>query len=370
MTTARKLYRVAQPMRIQARKGSQAEKTYYLNSALPGGAWPRPKAIAPGIDPAPLDDLMFHGGKTVPQMEFQNVYLGETTDYPAGDIDSIDAAISRAMRDRKLNNVISQYFLGSSMSCDVRSSFVVEEPKVQVIDEPDVQAKIAELFDAGRLGKSDLQTTIFNLVLPPGTELRLGESSSFQGLGGYHGSLHVQRGGKRITLYYSANVYSQMITSARENGIVVFDRPWKNVVATLYHELNEFRTDADVNDAIQTGSNDFLGWMSRFGQECGDQPIATAAALSQVFKEVTVAGSTRRSPIQFMFSNAVHGAEGPIDQPHATLSASARRAAARVRQAGPPAIVFGPPPRRREGREGRGGSAVAGRAQRTVEFDR
>ena len=39
------------------------------------------------------------------------------------------------------------------------------------------------------------------------------------------------------------------------NGIPVFDRPWKNVVATLYHELNEARTDADVEDAIRAGSS-------------------------------------------------------------------------------------------------------------------
>jgi hypothetical protein len=46
---------------------------------------------------------------------------------------------------------------------------------------------------------------------------------------------------------------------AAEKGqyrIVVFDQPWKNVVATFYHELNEARTDADVEDAIRAG-NDF-----------------------------------------------------------------------------------------------------------------
>src|SRR5262249_24467700 len=150
-----------------------------------------------------------------------------------------------------------------------------------------------------------------------GTELRLTDSSSFEGLGGYHGSLHVDRGGKRITLYYSANVYSQRLSANRENGIVAFDRPWENVVGTRYHGLNEFRTDADVNDAIETGNNDFLGWMSRFGQEIGDQPIATAAVLNLVFKEVTTQGSTKRTPVQFLYSNAVHGAEGPITAPHA-----------------------------------------------------
>jgi hypothetical protein len=63
-----------------------------------------------------------------------------------------------------------------------------------------------------------------------------------------------------------------------------FDTSWKDVVGTLYHELNEFRTDADVRDAIETNENRFLGWMSAQGQEIGDQPIAVAESLSLVFK--------------------------------------------------------------------------------------
>jgi hypothetical protein len=39
----------AQPMRIQARPGSLAERRYYHNSALPQGGWPKPEVIAPGI---------------------------------------------------------------------------------------------------------------------------------------------------------------------------------------------------------------------------------------------------------------------------------------------------------------------------------
>ena len=59
------------------------------------------------------------------------------------------------------------------------------------------------------------------------------------------------------------------------------------------------------------------GWTSRSGRECGDQPIFAAANLNLVFKEVTPARGGKRIPVQFMFSNAVHGAEGPIANPHA-----------------------------------------------------
>jgi hypothetical protein len=310
-------YVSGQPMRIQARKGSLAESEYFLKSALPGRPWPMPKAIAPGISPSPLDDLIFHGGKIVPQMVFQNIYLGSHSDWPGGDIDSINAAITTAMRDVRLNNVIVQYFHNATLSCDVQEALVLTDPKPDVLDEPDVQAKILQLVDPSNPARSDLDRTIFNLILPPGTELRLGTASSRQGLGGYHGSVHVKKGGKDVTLYYSANVYSQMVSQTEENGIVAFDAPWKNVVATLYHELNEFRTDTDVHDAIQSRDNDLLGWMSRKGHECGDQPIFVASSLNLVFQEILAASGGKRIPVQFMYSNAVHGAEGPINNPHA-----------------------------------------------------
>jgi hypothetical protein len=310
---------VAQPMRIQARKGSPAEQLYYYSSSLPGNRWPMPKEIAPGIDPAPLEDLIFHGGRVVPQMEFQNVYLGQTADWSQADIESIDRAITLAMQDKHLNNVMQQYFPSASLACDPRESFVLGQTKPSQIDEPGVQKTVVSLFNEGKIKKSDLAHTIFNLVLPPGTVLTLDDSSSLEGLGGYHGSVHIQRDGGDITLYYSANVFSQIQPGMGENGIVAFDQPWKNVVATLYHEINEFRTDADVRDAIQTENNDRLGWMSRSGRECGDQPIVAASSLNLIFQEVAITNSGKRVPVQFLYSNAVHGAEGPIDSPHADL---------------------------------------------------
>jgi hypothetical protein len=310
---------IAMPMRIQARKGSPAEKKYYFGSALPGNRWEMPTEIVPGIDPAPLEDLIFHGGKVVPQMEFQNVFLGESGDWVESDIASIDSAITLAMQDRDLNNVMLQYFPGATLECAPRESFVQGDTKPAQLDEPGVQATVTALFDQGKVKKSNLAGTIFNLVLPPQTVLTLDDSSSLEGLGGYHGSVQIERGGQRITLYYSANVFSEM-QGSQENGIVVFDQSWKNVVATLYHEINEFRTDADVRQAIATGNNDFLGWMSRSGRECGDQPIVAASSLNLIFQEVAVANGAKHVPVQFLYSNAVHGAEGPIGSPHAEVS--------------------------------------------------
>lgn len=310
-------YAAGRPMRVQARQGSLVER-YYLKGSLPSGQWPRPTSIAKGITPSLLDDLLYHGGKLVPQMEFQNIYLGAQADWQARDIDAIDTAITRAMRDSRLNNVMKQYFPGVAVSCDVRASLLLNEIKPKSLDEADVQAKMVELYDAGKLAKRDLSTTIFNLILPSGTLLKLDKDTSLQGLGGYHGSVHFKRNRKIVTLYYSANVYSEMLTQKsgkpKENGIAAFNQPWKNIVATLYHEINEFRTDPDVSDAIESGEDQYLGWMSRSGSEVGDQPIFVAKTMDLIFKEIH--SRNKRVPVQFMYSNAVHGAEGPIKHPH------------------------------------------------------
>ncbi len=112
------------------------------------------------------------------------------------------------------------------------------------------------------------------------------------------------------------------------NGIVAFDKPWKNVVATYYHELNEVRTDPDVEDATNVDESR-LGWYSdgpdilgnHASGEIGDFPIDeanifAARDLSTVFKEVSLTNGTGTVPIQLQYSNAVHGPEGPIAKPH------------------------------------------------------
>jgi hypothetical protein len=62
--------------------------------------------IAPGISPKPLNDLIFHGGKLVPQMEFQNVFLAVRRRGKPPTSTSSTYATTLAMQDVKLNNVI------------------------------------------------------------------------------------------------------------------------------------------------------------------------------------------------------------------------------------------------------------------------
>ena len=130
--------------------------------------------------------------------------------------------------------------------------------------------------------------------------------TSETGLGGYHGSVHL----RGTTVYYAVAVYSE-----GSNGIVAFDAPWKNVCATLYHELQEVRTDPDVEDAIRAGHSPaamhLLGWYSPNGGEIGDIPIAeTHGDIHLAMKEVPLAaGGT--APVQLMWSNRVGGPEAP-----------------------------------------------------------
>jgi phosphatidylserine/phosphatidylglycerophosphate/cardiolipin synthase-like enzyme len=320
------------PMRIQARGGSLVERRYYASSRLPGLAWPSPAAIAQGINPSPLEDLIFHGGKTVAHMGFKNLYVGSQSDWIASNVDFIDKAITRAMQDRRLNNVMAQYFPGSLLSCEALPSMILGNAKPLQIDEPDIEQQVIALFKGAQLGRTGFDSTVFNFILPPGVILKLGPDTSSDGLGGYHGSVHTtDASGQPLTLYYSASVFSQMLADGTQNGIVAFDAPWKNVVATLYHELNEFRTDADVNDAIRTKSNDPLGWMSRQGHECGDEPIfAARASLELVFREITPSDGGDPLPVQFLYSNVVHGPEGPVDIPD-VLNASVKSASSAIR---------------------------------------
>lgn len=198
--------------------------------------------MAPGVTASPQDDLIFRGGKALPQMGFQNLYLGRSSDFAPGDVESIDDAITRVMRDEQLKNIIQQYFPGRTLSYDVAQSVILEEARPNEMGEADVQNKIIELFDRSLMLATDHNRTCFNLLLPPDTIRKLDDSSSISGLGGYHGSVHFVRGRQMRTLYYSDNVYSA-IRAGRRNGIPFFNQPWKNVVCTLYHELIEFQTE-------------------------------------------------------------------------------------------------------------------------------
>ena len=349
MTSERKQPRV-RPMRVFVGPGSPAEADFRAQVLMP-----EPAVIAPGVPPSPAHDLQFHGGHIIADLVYTNFYVGGAAAWQASDIQNIDQALAAAMADPNLNNVMVQYFHSGAISTTFKPSQVLAGPPPSVVSQGDVENLALSLLQMGTLKGYDFTATVFNFLLPSGTILNTDAaptmvavpaileqgqgqqgqgqqadphqvsrgveqtSDSTQGLGGYHGSVHATTVGGSQTIYYAVGVYSEQLPNGVTNGIPVFAQPWKSVVATFYHELNEARTDPDVEDAIRAGNDPnavkFLGWTSAQGEECGDYPVFEANPLSQVFQEVTLTDGSGTVPVQFQYSDAVHGPEGPTPTP-------------------------------------------------------
>ena len=302
----------------------------------PGGArvhknLVRNTVIAGGLGASPMEDLKYRGGRTIRDVKFMNVYVGGKKMWDANDVQNIDKSLAAAMSDQKLNNVISQYFNNSPVSSQFQGSFFMESWRPKRVEKNDLETQVQALYQGSAFSGRDLPNTVVNFILPRGTVLGdpsagqqkvttlskaiplADETDSTGGLGGYHGSAHING----QTVYYAVGVYSERLPNGTTNGIPVFDQNWKNVVGTFYHELQEARTDPDVDDAATSPNGmSVLGWTSDSGQEIGDYPIAEAKQLLQVFQEVPLADGSGTVPIQLQYSNFVHGPEGPIDYPH------------------------------------------------------
>jgi hypothetical protein len=289
-----------------------------ISAKPPGGK------IAPGFTPQRSLNMKFLGGRTLPKLSFRSFYLG-SENWDDSDIQNIDRALSEAMSDPDLNNVLQQYFPNSP---PISTSFLGSTKVPGAVDAPYTRDSVSHTIEAlmPQLDGTDFDNTVICLFLPPGVELTddaadgVGKSklkgdddedSSQEGLGGYHGSHH--SGDTRV--YFAVGVFSEVVDGVK-NGIPVFPDPWKNVVATFYHELVEARTDPDVEESNRTGNRKLLGWYANVqgGGEIGDIPMNEAVQLGNirmVMLEVPlVNGNT--APIQLMWSNAVGGPQGPF----------------------------------------------------------
>ena len=265
--------------------------------------------------------------------------------WSAAEVERIDDSLSAAMRDEHLNNVLLQYFDNHSISSTALPSHPLVGYTPKTVTRGDIQNYVSYLHRQGFLDPYDLRNTVFNFLLPPGTVLRAESQAanagreeinsltngsatldmvpesevgdSLAGMGGYHGSVVTADGGR---VYFSTGVYSERLANGSRNGIPVFTDPWKNVVATLYHQLVEARTNPDVEDAIRDSSDlnadHNLGWVSDSGLEIGDFPLHLDVPLTSVVREVLLANGSGYVPVQLPYSNFVHGPEGPIAQPH------------------------------------------------------
>jgi hypothetical protein len=310
--------------------------------------------LAGGFAPRPDLNLTFHGGSTIAALSYFNFFVGGNAAWADGDLTSIDAALANAMQDGDLNNVLQQYFPGVEVTSSPLGSRVLPGSPPQAWSKGDAETVVQQLANDGTLAgvadAVDFRGTVFNFMLPHGAllfsdltpsgndplgngaqddsklraaaahgrridrgELR-DEEDSLHGLAGYHGSVPLPDGS---FAYYAVGVYSQFLTSTRTNGIPAFDQPWKDVVATFYHELCESRTNPDVEEVNRSGIDSMLGWYCDKHGEIGDLPMELAGAQwTLVMKEVPLANGQGTVPIQLMWSNAVDGPEGPIPDPH------------------------------------------------------
>jgi hypothetical protein len=314
------------PLKVFVRPGSKAEwicRGYAARRMVPPKEPPSlAEVIAPGFKPRPGLNLQDRQGKIITDLEYTNFYVGGSA-WGAQDRDNIDKNLAKAMSDRGLNNVLVQYFRGAkNIATTFRPSTLLPGAAPGSISQPEVEQLLLQLNANGKLGGFDFQNTVLNFMLPRGVELTIDDgsgnaagsepapsgeteekASSLEGLGGFHGS--VRTGATRI--YYAVGVFSE-----GNNGIVAFNEPWKNVVATFYHELVEARTDADVEEGRVAWVNNEVP-----SEEIGDIPMSLAGAnLGKVMKEVPLSDGSGTVPIQLMWSNAVSGPEGPIPTPH------------------------------------------------------
>jgi hypothetical protein len=264
----------------------------------------------------PSLNLRNFGGTTLEHLSITTVYLGS---WDALDRDHLDHSLAAALQDVGLNNVLAQYFGGRRPTAELRPSRIVEGPVPRRADKSFVEGRIPWVGAPGEVVCVCLPRGV---VLVDGDERDDGPDSQ-HGLGGYHGSLHTPEG----TMYYAVSVYSEA-----GNGIDAFDVPWKNICAILYHELCEVRTDPDVEDAIRAGNDpralDHLGWYSPQGGEIGDIPMELAGGnIHAVMQEVALADGSGTVPVQFEWSNAVGGPEGPVTRPRRPASGSGSSAA-------------------------------------------
>ncbi len=331
MSNEKNGYKYRRAITAALEPGSPADKIY--REASKSAAALRKGTAKAGLN---INDLVRRGGRIIARSQFRNIFLGPAALWN-GDDERIDRATGEALRDRRLENVLRQYF-AVPISCDQGPAIHGERPTQTIFTEADAEALITTMFKAAAIPDQDLDDTIFNIVLPrdiilsdssePGhsDHSKLGQASSLTGLGGFHGSVNVKKGAASKRLYYSVNVFSARNDEGRRNGIIAFAEPWKNVVATLYHEINEFRTDPDVAEANRATSNEeaegLLGWLStnpEGNEEIGDNPLSSGKALGDVFREILLSDDVRKVPVQFLYSNAVHDAQGPVETAaHAT----------------------------------------------------
>jgi hypothetical protein len=302
-------HRSFRPLNVQAHSNSGAWLPNQKWLAQPTNASFIEDQIAPGFKPKAKYDLAFFGGTTIADLVVQCFFVDPHNTWTAAEKSATEQALSAAMSDSNLNSIVGQYFQ-TPISSKVLASTTLNAATMTTCHQNDIEHVVTTLHDNKTL-QGDFTSTAFCFLLPQGVRLLDAQGDdSYNGLGGYHGSVVCGAD----TIYYAAGVYSDTAESI-VNGIPFFKDPWKNVVATFYHELNELRTDADVELSNATGKmKNVLGWYSSHYGEIGDIPMHEAGQhLDKVMKEVPLANGQGTVPVQLMYSNRDHGPAAVVE---------------------------------------------------------
>jgi hypothetical protein len=292
--------------------------------------------------PAAPPRLLRRGGRILADLAYKTFYHGPAWVADPAQPDAnphavarrrIDTAIAAAMRDPGLNAILGQYFAGAAVTATALPSELLDDPRSDpsaAIDETDIRRIITALVPT-RLAGLDFARTVINIVLqeytpvrvvgldererPAGAPVGAGvpHDAPYSGLGlaGFHGSVPAAVAGTAVDVLYSVVVWSDGPIGIAVPGW----QPWERITAILYHELQETRTNPDVDAAVRTGRSDLIGWNTDplpgpDGIDCreiADLPlILTADAQAESFVRVQVAGpdgGPMTVPIQRLWSN-------------------------------------------------------------------
>src|SRR5260221_4455959 len=121
-------------MNVVVARGSLAESITRKWAEVPMGAITEPGALARGIPATPDHDLVLRWGETMAQLNFANFYVGGRVAWDGADVANINNALSAIMADRRLNNVIVQYFpAGTNLSSNFLGSSFLPGPLPQAV---------------------------------------------------------------------------------------------------------------------------------------------------------------------------------------------------------------------------------------------
>ncbi len=302
------------PYRVATKPGSNAKRASRAriagNTAI-ASAIPADPLAPEAAKPIARRGVHYRGGKTMKEMAYVNLYLGGEEHWKQSDVLKIDDNIKAAMTDANLNAVLKQYFNGQAVKTVPLSSHPLLGEMTKTLTRADIHQTLRSLHAQGYLDDFDLDVTVFNILCPSGIVLSddVKDVDSLNGLAGYHGSIKADLD----SVYYTVIAASETRPDGTENGIAVFADTWKNVVAMLYHQMQEVRTNPDAEDVLRQPDDpkmtERLGWVSDSGEEIGDLLLNDAKELSSVITEVPLANGSGTVPIQRIYSNEDFPAE-------------------------------------------------------------